>query len=709
MDSQASGTHNVLERMLLDENAKPMNLTLSLLEDITNRFSPNCKIGSGGFAVVYKGTVGKLKVAVKKLTKTHELPESIFHKEVECLMKARHKNIVRFLGYCAETQGQVQDCEGRFVMADMRNWMLCFEYVPNGSLENYITDASSGLGWKERFGIIKGICHGLQYLHKNRMLHLDLKPANILIDNRMQPKISDFGLSRCLDVEQTRVMTVHLSGTLGYMAPEYFGGNISFASDIYSLGIIIVEILTGAKGYPEADDVTESWRNRLEGDRELEQVRVCTKIGIECMESDPKKRPVARHIIDMLDKTASADETGTSSSLVELQVNLLKEQSDQESISELARSLKQEDSNEWPESADVEERPGNDYSQEGEENTDDWSSWEAQDTKLMDNNQGKSIFGSNSSVLDKLNVFKIFKRDAQNKSVRGLRIFTKGEIKKITRNYSASIGDGKVYKGRLPDSTIVVVKTSYLVDTDTKEEFIERLEIQTQMIHTNILKLIGCCVEADVRLSVHEYAANGSLSDILHGKKFKMLHIDLRLDIAIGSAEGLRYMHSRGVRHGDVSVANILLDENLTPKISDFELSQLLNVDETFARIVIGNRRSIDPVYLKTGLLTLKSDVYSFGVVLVELITRRENTSSEDPASLIVKFCKCYEVEKNGGAMFDKEITAAEDISALEEIGQLAIECLKEGVEERPDMTEVTEQLVMIRRGRRVRKARNAS
>jgi serine/threonine protein kinase len=86
-----------------------------------------------------QGTVGKLGVAVKKLTKTHLLPESKFHKEVECLMKARHRNIVSFLGYCAETQGKAEDCEGRFVMADMRNWLLCFEYVPNGSLEKYIT------------------------------------------------------------------------------------------------------------------------------------------------------------------------------------------------------------------------------------------------------------------------------------------------------------------------------------------------------------------------------------------------------------------------------------------------------------------------------------------------------------------------------------------------------------------------------------------
>uniref|UniRef100_A0A452YR93 non-specific serine/threonine protein kinase n=1 Tax=Aegilops tauschii subsp. strangulata TaxID=200361 RepID=A0A452YR93_AEGTS len=113
--------------------------------------------------------------------------------------------------------------------------------------------ASCGLEWRERYRIIRGICEGLCYLHEKRILHLDLKPANVLLDIGMVPKIADFGLSRCFDEGQTRAITQHLCGSQGYLAPEFYRGQIAFASDIYSLGVIIMEMLTGAKGYFEEE------------------------------------------------------------------------------------------------------------------------------------------------------------------------------------------------------------------------------------------------------------------------------------------------------------------------------------------------------------------------------------------------------------------------------------------------------------------------
>ncbi|XP_047052526.1 receptor-like serine/threonine-protein kinase ALE2 [Lolium rigidum] len=700
MDLETNSRHiSVLERMLIDENAEPTDLPLSLLEDITDRFSPDREIGRGGFAVVYKGIVGERMVAVKKLFKTIDVVhENKFHKEVECLMKAKHKNIVRFLGYCAEAHGKAADYEGRFVMANLLNWLLCFEYVPNGNLQKYITDASTGLEWKVRFRMIKEICQGLHYLHMNRILHLDLKPANILLDNSMVPKIADFGLSRYLNEEKTHDTTKHLLGTPGYMAPEFYGGRITFASDIYSLGVIIMEILTGVKGYPEDDNVIESWMSRLEGDTQLEQVRQCTKIGIECMESDPKKRPVAQHIIDMLEEMAGADETG-SSSLVEVELGLLEEQSDRERVG-------------GPRLTDIEEYPEtdlSDYSQQKEEDADD-----EQDTKQKAKRKGKSIFSSNSGVLDKLKSWNLFRRNARKNlvrnggqvpQIRGLKIFAAGELKKITRNFSEMLREGsfaKVYRGTLPDGTMVEVK--YFKAHYTSKQFINAVEIQTQMIHKNILKLVGYCLEADVQISVHEYDANGSLNDILHHNQNQMLPIDLRLDIAIGSAEGLRYMHSADIRHGDVKPASILLDEKFIPKISEFDLSRLINVDDSDTAFITGAVGFLDPVFSRTCCLVLANDVYSFGAVLLEVITGKKIIYQNDDNSvcnLVMEYKKNYLEQQNGRVMFDVEIVDPEDIFFLEEIGKLAMECLRHDIEERPDMIEVTNQLMNIRKDRR--------
>ncbi|KAK1677855.1 hypothetical protein QYE76_038703 [Lolium multiflorum] len=313
-------------------------------------------------------------------------------------------------------------------------------------------------------------------------------------------------------------------------------------------------------------------------------------------------------------------------------------------------------------------------------------------------------------ILQKRKLDKLFEKNGGRmlKNVKGLTIFTKDGLKKITKDNAEFLGNGSfgnVYKGTLPDETVVAVKASIKVDGATKEEFVDEIEIQTQMIHKNILKLIGCCLEVDVPVLVYEFASNGSLQDVLHGKKNQVLPLDSRLDIAIGSAEGLKYMHSyatHAMRHGDIKPDNILLDDKLTPKIADFGLSKLLK-EEYFAKVVIGCMGYIDPVFMKTGLLTQKSDVYSFGAVLLELITGKRNVYDEK-CSLIIEYRKVYENEKSGRVMFDNDIATEEDIWVLEKIGKLAMDCLKEDLEDRPDMTEVAEQLVIIRRNKKFEK-----
>nr|XP_051191770.1 uncharacterized protein LOC127305396 isoform X2 [Lolium perenne] len=268
-----------------------------------------------------------LTVAVKRLSNCY-MYDKEFQREVECLLKANHTNIVRFLGYCADTQGTMADLNGKVVMADVQQRLLCFEYLPKGSLDGYIQDASGGLNWSKRYKIIKGICEGLSYLHQKKVIHLDLKPANILLDANMVAKISDFGLSRIFEEDKSRFVATKVGGTLGYLAPEFTSNEITHKFDLYSLGVILVEVLTGKRGYQAVDTVLESWSNRLDksqGDTSFEQIRVCTEIGMECIDTNPEKRPVSiHHIVARLNETESSQVNLGSSDLLEVQPLVLR-------------------------------------------------------------------------------------------------------------------------------------------------------------------------------------------------------------------------------------------------------------------------------------------------------------------------------------------------------------------------------------------------
>ncbi|KAM0928549.1 hypothetical protein ACQ4PT_002547 [Festuca glaucescens] len=692
MDHEASTSHDLLERMLLDESAEPTSLPLSLLQCITTRFSTDHQIGSGGFAVVYKGVVGKGTVAVKKLFNTLDIHENKFHEEVKCLLKTKHKNIVRFLGYCAETQGKMENYEGMLVMADHRNWLLCFEYVHNESLDKHITDASCGLQWKERYRIINGICEGLLFLHEKRILHLDLKPANILIDHQMVPKIADFGLSRCPGEEQTRAITKNLCGTLGYMDPEYLkSGQITFASDIYSLGVIIMEILTGLKGYLKAEKVVESWMNRLqasEGDMRLVQVRVYTEIGIECMDLDPNKRPVARDIIGRLNKMASdadysKDETSIRSSSVELQISLLREQSGERIEKLAAESLQKTDVEEHSEiSEDFAERDGNLHFQEVQQKLGQLSLSGAQDTKKKVNCR------SNSHILEGPHNVKIFRMKELEPIIRDSNLIGKGDF-------------SEVYKGVLDDALVVVKKPISGIGIESRI-FEKEVVILSQMAHKNIVRFIGCCLEMDSPILVHEFIYRGSLDDILHRVDKVPLNLDVRLTIVAESAQGLAYMHSGArvsIRHGNVKPANILLRENFVPKISGFFISRFVLRNDEFTAHMFGSLVYTDPVYIQTYLLTQKSDVYSFGVVILEVISRKKASIHSDYKSLVRSFLEVHEKGKKATELFDKEIAVTTgDLEILYSLAEIAVECLNLDVDQRPKMTEVAERLLTLQR-----------
>ncbi|CAN6363380.1 unnamed protein product [Urochloa humidicola] len=304
----------------------PRDLTFKLLEDITNRFSEEHKVGKGGYGEVYKGVLQSGEViAVKKLFQQQGLDDVQFEKEFNNLMRVQHQNIIRLVGYCYETRHKHIEVNGKYHFAEIAERALCFEYLQHGSLTKHLSDESCGLDWDTRYKIIKGICEGLNYLHNgskdNHMYHLDLKPENILLDENMKPKIADFGLSRLFGTTQTHI-TKNYAGTIGYVPPEYIDKRqISKKYDVFSLGIIIIQIMAGPLGYSKSaempsqqfiDLVHENWKNRwqttpkhtsLEADS-LE-VKTCIEMALRCVEPERARRPTIMEVIDKLNEIES--------------------------------------------------------------------------------------------------------------------------------------------------------------------------------------------------------------------------------------------------------------------------------------------------------------------------------------------------------------------------------------------------------------------
>uniref|UniRef100_A0ACD5W282 Uncharacterized protein n=1 Tax=Avena sativa TaxID=4498 RepID=A0ACD5W282_AVESA len=246
-----------------------------------------------------------------------------FQHEFDNLMMLNHPNIVRLVGYCYETQRQHMDFQGRLVFAETTYRALCFEYMRMGNLRRHLSDELCGLDWQTRYKILKGTCEGLKYLHEGfeqPIYHLDLKPDNILLDENMVAKLADFGLSKLFDEEQTKVTQSPL-GTIGYMPPKYlFGHIVSKKLDIFSLGVVMTQIIAGPKGHTRCaempyqeflDQVHENCRNRLRKtctslpilEAYCKQVNICTEIGVSCMELDRHKRPSIVDIVHRLDET----------------------------------------------------------------------------------------------------------------------------------------------------------------------------------------------------------------------------------------------------------------------------------------------------------------------------------------------------------------------------------------------------------------------
>lgn len=292
------------------------------------------------------------------------------------------------------------------------------------------------------------------------------------------------------------------------------------------------------------------------------------------------------------------------------------------------------------------------------------------------------------------------------------RIFHLKELKKATNGFSkernlGSGGFGEVYKGELQDGTVVAVKSAKVGNIKSTQQVLNEVGILSQVNHKNLVRLLGCCVEAEQPLLIYEYIANGTLHDHLHGKYSSFnLTWSTRLRIALQTAEALAYLHSAAytpIYHRDVKSTNILLDDDFNSKVADFGLSRLakpgLSHVSTCAQGTLGY---LDPEYYRNYQLTDKSDVYSYGVVLLELLTSQKAIDfSRDPDDVNLAIYVSQRAS-NGAIMevVDPRLQGHEAsvniLMSLKLFSELAVACLREKKRERPSMTDVVHELQRI-------------
>ncbi|GLT91837.1 hypothetical protein SLE2022_097080 [Rubroshorea leprosula] len=279
------------------------------VEKMTNKFKD--KLGEGGFGAVYKGKLSDgCLVAVKVLNKAKDSGES-FMNEVASISRTSHVNIVTLLGFCFEGHQRA----------------LVYKFMQNGSLEKFIRrenplDSNSRLNWETLYQIAVGIARGLEYLHRGcntRILHFDIKPHNILLDDDFCPKISDFGLAKLCPRKESMVSMADARGTIGYIAPEVFCrniGRVSHKSDVYSYGMMVLEMVGerenvnfesnhSSEYFPqriykhlELDEELGIWNIRNEDDKE--RARKMTIVGLWCIQTNPSDRPPISKVLEML-------------------------------------------------------------------------------------------------------------------------------------------------------------------------------------------------------------------------------------------------------------------------------------------------------------------------------------------------------------------------------------------------------------------------
>ncbi|CAL5431270.1 unnamed protein product [Camellia sinensis] len=571
------------------------------IQSATNNFDNALVIGKGGFGKVYKGFIdgGATTVAIKRSNAESKQGAAEFWTEIKTLSKLRHTHLVTLIGYS-------DDCE---------EMILVYEYMANGTLADHLYQCSREgnghaiyhLTWEERLKICIGAAQGLAYLHTDTeegVIHRDVKTTNILLDENWVAKISDFGLSKMVNTShlQTHVST-DVKGTFGYLDPAYFlTRRLTKKSDVYAFGVVLFEVLCAR---PPVDTSVEEeqiglalWAQKCIKNGMLDEIidpfirgqispnclKVFAEVANKCLQNHSKGRPTMSEVVESLKQGMASHGNIRISRHKGIISNL------------------------FLSTADVVAK-GIDLG---------WRKWKNKGPKNgMSWQLGRDPFADG--------VTQLYHR------------FSLAEIQAATNNFLQPVGmrlrgDVKVYRGHISTGNLEVAIKRWKEGTSRErnlDQFRAEIQVHSHLRHLHIVSLIGYCIDKHELILVYEYMVHGCLYHHLYETNKYALKWEKRLEICIGVARGLQYLHAgtrQTIIHRNLKPTNILLDENWNAKvITDIESSA-------------GTVGYIDPEYYVNANLTIKSDVYSFGVILLELLCGRKPmiySRDEDQVNLV--------------------------------------------------------------------------